>query len=283
MPELPEVEVTRQTLAPYVEGATVHKLVVRERRLRWPIPQQLARVLQGHAVLRLERRGKYLLWRFAHGTLISHLGMSGMWRLLEQEREQNQEQARPAPAARHDHVDIVMDRITLRYSDPRRFGALLWHAQRHGDVMGHPLLRGLGVEPLDSRFDGAALYAGMRGRKASVKALLLAGQVVVGVGNIYASEALFYAGISPRRTGQRLTRLQCDQLAQAVRTVLAQAIALGGSTLRDFVGAKGQQGEFIRDAAVYGRTGLPCKVCAAPIKRIVQGQRATYYCPRCQS
>ncbi len=279
MPELPEVEVTRLALAPYVEGATVRTLVVRERRLRWPVPTQLARVVQGQPVLRLERRGKYLLWRFARGTLISHQGMSGVWRVLEQ----------PAPAARHDHVDVVMSgNVTLRYSDPRRFGALLWHAAQEGegdgesDVMDHPLLRGLGIEPFDARFDGAHLFAGTRGRKVCIKQLLLAGHVVVGVGNIYASEALFHAGISPRRAAQRLTRVQCERLAQAVRTVLAQAIALGGSTLRDFVGVEGEQGYFMLDAAVYGRAGLPCKVCATPVRRIVQGQRASYFCPHCQ-
>ncbi len=279
MPELPEVEVTRLALAPYVEGGTVRTLVVRERRLRWPVPTQLAREVQGQPVLRLERRGKYLLWRFARGTLISHQGMSGVWRVLEHSSLQY-------PPARHDHVDVVMTgNVTLRYSDPRRFGALLWHGAQEGDegdVMDHPLLRGLGIEPFDPRFDSAHLFAGTRGRKVAIKQLLLAGHVVVGVGNIYASEALFHAGISPRRAAQRVTRVQCERLAQAVRTVLAQAIALGGSTLRDFVGVEGEQGYFMLDAAVYGRAGLPCKVCATPVRRILQGQRASYFCPRCQ-
>lgn len=281
MPELPEVEITRQSLLPYVQGRTVRALVVRERRLRWPIPAQLARTLVGHEVLRLERRGKYLLWHFAHGTLISHQGMSGAWRVL-------QPALLDASAATHDHVDVAIGDatqaapVTLRYSDPRRFGAFLWHALKAGDVTQHPLLVHLGMEPFDPRFGGAHLFAGTRGRKTSIKQLLLAGQVVVGVGNIYASEALFHARIDPRRAAARLTAAQCDLLAQTIRVVLAQAIARGGSSLRDFVGVLGQYGEFMQEAAVYGRGGQPCKVCATPIRRIVQGQRATYFCPHCQ-
>ena len=272
MPELPEVEVTRQALAPYVEGQTVQALVVRERRLRWPVPVHLARVLKHHAVLRLDRRGKYLLWRFAHGTLITHQGMSGVWRVLEQ----------ATPAQKHDHVDVCLGQVTLRYSDPRRFGAVLWHGAAAGDVEQHPLLAHLGMEPFDPRFNGAVLHAGTRGRKAPIKQVLLAGDVVVGVGNIYASEALFHAGIAPQRAAWRLSHAQCERLAAAVRQVLAQAIALGGSSLRDFVGTDGEQGYFMVDAAVYGRAGLPCKQCGTSVRRIVQGQRASYYCPRCQ-
>lgn len=280
MPELPEVEITRQSLLPYVQGRIVSALVVRERRLRWPIPAQLARTVVGREVLRLERRGKYLLWHFAHGTLISHQGMSGAWRVLPPALFETQ-------AATHDHVDVALGdsaapQVTLRYSDPRRFGSFLWHALRAGDVAQHPLLVHLGMEPFDPRFDGAHLFAGTRGRKTSIKQLLLAGQVVVGVGNIYASEALFHARIDPRRAASRLTAVQCERLAQTVRAVLAQAIARGGSSLRDFVGVLGEYGQFMQDATVYGRAGQPCKVCGAPIRRIVQGQRATYFCPRCQ-
>ena len=277
MPELPEVEVTRRALAPYVEGATVLRVEVRERRFRWPVPRSLARSLTGHRVLQLERRGKYLLWRFAHGTVISHLGMSGSWRVFER--------AAP-PAAKHDHVDVLMGRgrqaALLRLSDPRRFGALLWHPAGDGDVAAHPLLAPLGIEPFDPAFAGAALYRGTRTRSASIKQVLLAGDVVVGVGNIYASESLYRARVDPRAIARRLSPARCERIAQAVRQVLAEAIAVGGSTLRDFVGADGAQGYFMLDAGVYDRAGLPCKVCGTRIRRIVQGQRATYFCPHCQ-
>ena len=277
MPELPEVEVTRRALAPYVEGGTVTHVEVRERRFRWPVPRQLARAVTGHRVLRLDRRGKYLLWRFAHGTVISHLGMSGSWRVFD----------RAAPSAgKHDHVDLVVRlgarAATLRLSDPRRFGALLWHPQRDGDVASHPLLASLGIEPFDSAFDGAHLYRGTRGRSVSIKQALLAGDVVVGVGNIYASESLFRAGVHPRTAARRLSARRCERIAQAVREVLIEAITVGGSSLRDFVGTDGASGYFMRDAMVYDRAGSPCKVCGTAIRRIVQGQRATYFCPRCQ-
>ncbi|MEW5881265.1 MAG: bifunctional DNA-formamidopyrimidine glycosylase/DNA-(apurinic or apyrimidinic site) lyase [Pseudomonadota bacterium] len=276
MPELPEVEVTRRALAPHVEGRTVRRLIVRERRLRWPVPPQLARALAAQTVVALDRRGKYLLWRFAHGTLISHLGMSGSWRVHLGEA--------PAPGA-HDHVDIVFEGSAprlARLTDPRRFGALLWHAARAGDVERHPLLAGLGIEPFDPRFTGRWLHAGTRGRSASIKQVLLAGDVVVGVGNIYASESLFRAGIHPALPAQRLGPARCARLAEAIRAVLAEAIRVGGSTLQFFASANGERGYFMLDAFVYDRAGLPCKVCATPIRRIVQGQRATFFCPRCQ-
>jgi formamidopyrimidine-DNA glycosylase len=273
MPELPEVEVTRRALAPYVEGHAVTELVVREPRLRWPVPPRLAQRLAGQRIERLERRGKYLLWRFARGTLISHLGMSGSWRVHIE--------TVPPPGA-HDHIDLVVERVLLRFTDPRRFGALLWHAAARGAVERHPLLAHLGVEPLGPRFDGEVLYGSTRGRRAPIKQVLLAGDVVVGVGNIYASESLFRAGINPKLPAYRLGRARCALLAQAMREVLAEAIAVGGSTLRDFVGADGAEGYFMMDARVYDRAGQPCKVCGTPIRRLLQGQRATYYCPRCQ-
>ncbi len=276
MPELPEVEVTRRALAPHVEGRTVRRLVVREQRLRWPVPAQLARAIERQTVTALERRGKYLLWRFAQGTLISHLGMSGSWRVYLG--------AAPAPGV-HDHVDIVFDGAPprlVRLTDPRRFGALLWHAARDGDVQRHPLLATLGIEPFNACFDARWLHAATRGRSASIKQVLLEGRIVAGIGNIYASESLFRAGIHPAAPAQRLSPARCERLANAIRAVLGEAIGMGGSTLRDFVGADGAQGYFMLDAFVYDRAGLPCKVCGAPIRRIVQGQRATYYCPRCQ-
>jgi formamidopyrimidine-DNA glycosylase len=274
MPELPEVEVTRRGLAPYVVGQQVQAVAVRDPRLRWPVPRHLADRLTGQRIEQLDRRGKYLLWRCARGTLISHLGMSGVWRVWPR--------SGAPPPQRHDHVDIVFPRHLLRLTDPRRFGALLWHRADAGPVEAHPLLAGLGLEPFDARFAGALLHRQTRPRSAAIKQVLLAGDIVVGVGNIYASEALFRAGIDPRTPAQRLSRPRCDRLAAAVREVLAEAIGAGGSTLRDFVSAAGEEGYFMLDAKVYERAGQPCRICAAPIRRIVQGQRATYLCPRCQ-
>jgi formamidopyrimidine-DNA glycosylase len=274
MPELPEVEVTRRGLAPFVVGRTVESVAVRDTRLRWPVPKDLDASVAGRHVEQLERRGKYLLWRFGHGTLISHLGMSGVWRVWPRT-------AAPEPQ-RHDHVDIVLASHLIRLTDPRRFGALLWHRAEEGPVGSHVLLAGLGIEPFDPRFDGALLHRDTRRRSAAIKQVLLVGDVVVGVGNIYASEALFRAGIHPCVSAQRLGRERCNRLAAAVREVLAEAIGVGGSTLRDFVSAAGDEGYFMREAYVYERAGLPCRRCSAPIRRIVQGQRATYYCPRCQ-
>jgi formamidopyrimidine-DNA glycosylase len=273
MPELPEVEVTRQALAPYVEGRVVRTVLLRETRLRWPVPAQLPALLTGHKVLRLERRGKYLLWRFGHGALISHLGMSGVWRVHPT--------ALPE-ARRHDHVDFQVGGAWLRLTDPRRFGALLWHPTQAGAPQSHPLLARLGIEPFDPRFNGGWLHRHTRGRTAALKQVLLAGDIVVGVGNIYASESLFRAGIDPRLPAHRLGPRRSARLAQAVREVLAEAITVGGSSLRDFVSASGEAGYFMRAAAVYERAGLPCRVCGMHIRRLVQGQRATYFCPGCQ-
>jgi len=274
MPELPEVEITRRALAPYVEGRRVESVAVRDARLRWPVPRHLPATLAGRTARSLARRGKYLLWTFDHGTLISHLGMSGAWRVWPRAEL-------PQPR-RHDHIDVVLARHVLRLTDPRRFGALLWHGEADGPLAAHPLLAHLGIEPFDARFDGAVLHAGSRGRAVAVKQWLLAGQVVVGVGNIYASEALFRAGIDPRTAAGRLSAARCERLAAAVREVLAEAIGVGGSTLRDFVSATGDEGYFMLDAAVYEREGQPCRTCGTAIRRIQQGQRSTYYCPRCQ-
>lgn len=275
MPELPEVEVTRRALAPYVEQHKVEAIIVRESRLRWPVPPRLPSLIAGRTVERLRRRGKYLLWDFLQGTLISHLGMSGAWRVWPRRRTV------PAPGP-HDHLDILFESACVRLTDPRRFGALLWHDARDGDVGSHPLLVGLGIEPFDPRFTGDWLYRHTRTRAASIKQVLLAGDVVVGVGNIYASESLFRARINPKQAARRLGRARCEALAVAVRDVLTEAIAVGGSTLRDFVGADGADGYFMLDARVYDRAGEPCRVCAKPIVRILQGQRATYYCRSCQ-
>jgi len=274
MPELPEVEVTRLALLPAVDRRTVLDVRVRERRLRWPIPANLEVTLRNRRVERLTRRGKYLLWEFEHGTLISHLGMSGAWRIWSR--------TGVPPPRTHDHVDILFADHLIRLTDPRRFGALLWHPAETGPVARHPLLAQLGMEPFDPGFNGEVLHAGTRGRTASIKQVLLAGQVVVGVGNIYASEALFRAGIRPTTAAARLSRMRCERLAEAVRSVLKEAISVGGSTLRDFSSAGGQEGYFMLDAAVYERAGEPCRICGARVRRIVQGQRASYYCPHCQ-
>lgn len=278
MPELPEVEVTRRALAPAVEGAVVRGLVLRDRRLRWPVPAGLARQIAGRKVLRLERRGKYLLWRFEHGTLISHLGMSGSWRMHPRTAP---------PPGRHDHVDLTVEQAdgtwVLRLTDPRRFGALLWQRGGEQELRRSPLFAHLGLEPFDPRFDGAFLHQRTRGRRTSIKQALLAGDIVVGVGNIYASESLFEAGIDPRTAAGRLSRPRCARLAQAIGTVLVRAIDAGGSSLRDFVGADGRSGYFTLTARVYERNGLACLRCgAAAVRRIVQSGRATYFCPHCQ-
>jgi formamidopyrimidine-DNA glycosylase len=247
---------------------------VYEPRLRWPVPRSLAAALAGRRLQRIDRRGKYLLWRFEHGVLISHLGMTGSWRIY------------PAGAAPgrgpHDHVDLVFDTALARLTDPRRFGALLWHPAARGEVGRHPLLAALGAEPLEPGFDGAQLYRATRGRSASIKQVLLAGHAVVGVGNIYASESLFDAGIDPRVPARRLGRTRCARLAAAIRRVLADAIDAGGSTLRDYASADGAAGQYALQARVYGRDGSDCPVCGRPIRRIVQGQRATYWCASCQ-
>ncbi|MBK9244422.1 MAG: bifunctional DNA-formamidopyrimidine glycosylase/DNA-(apurinic or apyrimidinic site) lyase [Burkholderiales bacterium] len=278
MPELPEVEVTRRALAPAVEGGVVRELVVREPRLRWPVPAGLAGQVAGRKVLRLERRGKYLLWRFEHGTLISHLGMSGSWRIHP---------GGAPPPGRHDHVDVTVEQpqggSVLRLTDPRRFGALLWQRGGEQALRRSALLARLGIEPFDPRFDGGFLHQHTRGRRGPIKQVLLAGDLVVGVGNIYASESLFEAGIDPRTPAMRLSRPRCERLAQAIRAVLARAIETGGSSLRDFVGADGRSGYFTLAAQVYERNGLACLRCGrAAIRRIVQSARATYFCPHCQ-
>ena len=274
MPELPEVEVTRRSLSPLLEGRAVRTLRVYEARLRWPVPRTLRATLAGRRLQRIDRRAKYLLWRFEHGVLISHLGMTGSWRVYPSGLIPDR--------GPHDHVDLGFDTALARLTDPRRFGALLWHPAAHGEVERHPLLASLGVEPLDPDFDGTRLYLATRGRSASIKQVLLAGDVVVGVGNIYASESLFDAGIDPRAPAQQLGRIRCARLAAAIRRVLDRAIDAGGSTLRDYAAADGTQGQYALQARVYGRDGSDCPVCGRPIRRIVQGQRATYWCARCQ-
>ena len=278
MPELPEVEVTRRGVAPHLEGAVVDTVVIRREGLRWPFPPNLAALLGGQRISHTGRRGKYLLIHFAHGTLIIHLGMSGHLRVLPPGVEPK----------KHDHIDMVMrgragaTGQVLRMHDPRRFGAVLWHPNDAGELGQHVLLRGLGVEPLEDGFDGALLFRASRKRNTPIKQLLLAGDVVVGVGNIYACESLFKAGINPKTRASRISRARYDKLALAIREILAAAIVQGGSTLRDFIAVNGQSGYFQQTYFVYDRAGVPCRNCGAPIRQITQGQRSTFYCVQCQ-
>ena len=278
MPELPEVEVTRRGIEPYVTGRRVERVEVRTLALRWPVPADLAHTLARQAVRKVTRRGKYLLFEIDAGWFIVHLGMTGTLRVLP--REQASE------AAKHDHIDWIFDEFVMRYRDPRRFGAVLWHPRADGDIDTHPLLASLGVEPFGAEFGeafgGELIFRRTRGRTASIKQVLLAGEIVVGVGNIYASESLFRAGIRPTTPAGRISLARCERLAQAVRATLAAAIERGGSTLRDFVGSDGASGYFQLDCFVYDRAGAPCRICGAPIRQIVQGQRSTYYCAHCQ-
>ena len=269
MPELPEVETTRRGIAPHVVGRAVAAVEVREPRLRWPVPPDLAERLRGRRIDALERRAKYLLFAAGTDTLLVHLGMSGSLKFLP----------RAAAHGTHDHVDVHFEGGgCLRFTDPRRFGSFhLTSAPAE-----HPLLRALGPEPFDAAFDADYLWRTGRGRKVAIKQHLMNGHVVVGVGNIYASEALYRAGIHPARPAGRVSRARFEPLVASVRAVLEEAIAEGGTTLRDFVGADGKPGYFATELAVYGREGEPCKQCGGPIRRSVIGQRATYYCTRCQ-
>ncbi|MCS0588152.1 bifunctional DNA-formamidopyrimidine glycosylase/DNA-(apurinic or apyrimidinic site) lyase [Massilia norwichensis] len=276
MPELPEVEVTRRGVAPHLEGRVVEQVVLRREGLRWPFPPNLDALLSGREILSTSRRGKYLLIHFAHGTLIVHLGMSGHLRVLPEGVE----------LKKHDHFDLIVrgpeGRRVLRLHDPRRFGAVLWHANDDGELEQHILLRGLGVEPLEDGFSGALLHRETRKRSAPIKQVLLQGDIVVGVGNIYACESLFRAGINPKTAASRISRARYDKLAEAIREILAAAIVQGGSTLRDFIAVNGQSGYFQQTYFVYDRAGVPCRNCGAPVRQIVQGQRSTFYCATCQ-
>ncbi len=272
MPELPEVEVVRAGLESSLAGATVREVELRQPRLRWPVPDALASLLRGRTLACVRRRGKYLLLGFGDATLIIHLGMSGSLTV----------HSRLAPPARHDHLDIGFGDRWLRFRDPRRFGAVLWHP---GDPLAepvHPLLASLGVEPLSDAFDGRVLYEGTRSRRVAIKQLLLSGHVVVGVGNIYASESLFRAGIRPSTPASRIGPGRCQRLAVAIRETLRDAIDRGGSTLRDFVGSDGEGGYFQLECFVYGRAGQPCRSCARPVRMRHDQGRATYWCATCQ-
>jgi formamidopyrimidine-DNA glycosylase len=270
VPELPEVETTRRGLEPHLQGRTILAALVHQARLRWPVAPDLDAALRGQQVLAVDRRAKYLLLRLTRGTLILHLGMSGSLRVL------------PQRSARltHDHLELWLDSgQALRLNDPRRFGSCLY---TEADPLTHVLLRRLAPEPLEAGFDGPYLHRITRRRRVAIKQLLLNGQLVTGVGNIYASEALFRARIRPRRAARSLSRKDCDHLSAAIRRVLAASIRSGGTTLRDYVGADGKPGYFRQRLYVYERAGRPCRRCATLVRHIVQGARSSYFCPTCQ-
>ncbi|UNK42292.1 bifunctional DNA-formamidopyrimidine glycosylase/DNA-(apurinic or apyrimidinic site) lyase [Luteimonas sp. S4-F44] len=269
MPELPEVETTRAGLAPHLEGRRIVAVQMRRPDLRWPIPPEVAAQLPGQRIDGIRRRAKYLLLDTAAGSALLHLGMSGSLRVLTPE----------VPVRAHDHVDIALDSgRVLRFNDPRRFGCLLWQAP--GQT--HALLQDLGPEPLGDAFDGDHLFHASRGRRAPVKAMLMDQRIVVGVGNIYAAEALFAAGISPLREAGKISRARYARLADEVRRILAYAIRRGGTTLRDFISPDGAPGYFEQELSAYGRGGAPCPRCGGVLRQASIAQRATVWCPRCQ-
>ncbi|MDE0855944.1 MAG: bifunctional DNA-formamidopyrimidine glycosylase/DNA-(apurinic or apyrimidinic site) lyase [Nevskia sp.] len=270
MPELPEVETIRRGVEPHVVGRTIREVTVRDPRLRWPIPAEFAAFARGRKIRAVGRRGKYLIFDLGGDRLIVHLGMTGRLLVLDP----------AAPLKKHDHVDLLLSgKVLLRFHDPRRFGAVLpWPAAEAQ----HALLAGMGPEPFSAEFSGDYLYQRSRGRRAAVKLFIMDGRMVVGVGNIYASEALFHAGIRPGTAAGKVTRAQYARLAEAILQVLRVAIEHGGTTLRDFRGSDGSNGYFQQELRVYDREHRPCYVCATPIKRLVLGQRSSFYCPSCQ-
>jgi formamidopyrimidine-DNA glycosylase len=269
MPELPEVETSRRGIEPYVAGQHIDNIVIRERRLRWPVSQDVDAHLPGQTVTSVGRRAKYLLLNTDNGAAIVHLGMSGSVYVVE----------RDTPAGVHEHFDIEFSSgKALRFRDPRRFGSLHWS----DEPSAHWLLKDLGPEPLSGEFTGQYLWSMSRGRRVSIKPFIMNASVVVGVGNIYANEALFQAGVHPRRAAGRIARPRYEVLATAIKVVLERAIRAGGTTLRDYYGGDGESGWFQQELDVYGRDEEPCSRCKRPISVIVLGQRATYYCRNCQ-
>lgn len=270
MPELPEVETTKRGIEPHIKGQTVSQVIVRQPQLRWPIPSSLQQKLPGCRCNGVSRRGKYLLLDYQAGTVLIHLGMSGSLRVIKS----------PTAVRKHDHVDFVLGSgDILRYTDPRRFGCILWE---ESEPALHPLLSKLGPEPLTDDFDAGYLHSLSKKRKAPIKTFIMDSNVVVGVGNIYANEALFMAGISPKRAAGAVSRSRYEKLVSAIKAVLAKAIQVGGTTLRDFTGGNGDPGYFKQSLQVYGRAGLPCRECERALTEIRIGQRTTVYCRNCQ-
>ena len=275
MPELPEVETTRSAIAPHIDGQTIAKLVVRQPKLRWPIPDDLPQIVKGQTVLAVRRRAKYLLVDIGKskvkGTIIIHLGMSGSLRVIK---------GKPPEPLKHEHFDLVFSKdLMLRFTDPRRFGACLWQDANDAE---NAFLDHLGPEPLSDEFNAQYLFEKSRKRTSAVKTFIMDQRIVVGVGNIYASESLFLSGINPKKAAGKISKAKCEVLVEQIKCVLAKAIAQGGTTLKDFVGSDGKPGYFAQQLNVYGRSGEPCPVCASPIKQITQGQRSTFYCAKCQ-
>lgn len=271
MPELPEVETTRQGLAPHLEGQRLNRIIVRQRRLRWPVPDDLSTKLDQSRLLRISRRAKYLLFHFETGVMLVHLGMSGSLRIVSNNNE----------AGKHDHIDFIFGnrQTILRLTDPRRFGTVLWLGKAPDT---HPLLNKLGPEPLDDAFTGNGLYRRSRNRTIAVKQFIMDQTIVTGIGNIYANEALFKAGIRPTRAAGKISPQRYQKLVQAIKITLRAAIRQGGTTLRDFVGGDGRPGYFKQQLNVYGRSGLPCPNCGAPLREIKQSGRTTIFCAHCQ-
>lgn len=277
MPELPEVEVSRLGVTPHILKKSIKQVIVRNGALRWPVDPQLPNKLQNAKITKTSRRGKYLLLHCqlknnSTGVLFIHLGMSGSLRVVSHN----------TPVQKHDHIDWQFSSCTLRYHDPRRFGSVLWHDDLDGHYLQHPRLINLGIEPFDEAFTADYFFKQSRDTKRSIKTTLLTGSIVVGVGNIYASEILFCCKIHPESNANSLTKTQCQLLVENIKFVLQKAISKGGSTLKDFVNSDGTSGYFQIHYNVYDRSEQPCKVCAKTIKRIIQTQRATYYCPSCQ-
>ncbi|WP_096086718.1 bifunctional DNA-formamidopyrimidine glycosylase/DNA-(apurinic or apyrimidinic site) lyase [Agaribacterium haliotis] len=269
MPELPEVETTKAGVAPYCEGKKLSKLIVRNPNLRWPVPEELASKIEGKKLLDLSRRGKYLLFRFNNGTALLHLGMSGNLRVIPTGSE----------PGKHDHVELCFGKQSLRFNDPRRFGCLLWTEDK---ISEHPLINHLGPEPLSEAFDAELLYNKTRKRSQAIKTFIMDSKIVVGVGNIYANEALFAAGIHPTKAAGKLSKAKCELLVEEIKKVLAAAIKQGGTTLKDFVGGDGKPGYFAQKLKVYGRGGEPCVVCDKALTEKQISTRTTVYCTNCQ-
>ena len=270
MPELPEVETSRRGIEPHILNRSVTQVVIRQKKLRWPIPGALKKLLINESIQQVERRGKYILLRTKAGTVILHLGMSGSLRILD----------KSIAAEKHDHFDIVFDNNkVLRLRDPRRFGSVLWTKT---DPLKHKLLKDLGPEPLDDVFNAQYLFDISRNRKVPVKTFLMNSHIVVGVGNIYANESLFSAGINPKRAANKISLARYEKLVPTIKSILKKSIEQGGTTLKDFINEDGKPGYFQQTLSVYGRTGEPCINCKKPIKQITQAQRSTFYCTSCQ-
>ncbi len=270
MPELPEVETTCRGIAPHIEGQTIQHVIIRQFKLRWPIPEQLADILIGQRIQHVSRRAKYLLIQMTSGALLIHLGMSGSLRIVSVAQA----------AGKHDHIDFVLTENTvLRFNDPRRFGAVLWTSE---PILSHPLLKDLGPEPLSPMFSGERLYQASRNRKIPIKSFIMDSHIVVGVGNIYANEALFMSGILPSRHAGKIALARYEKLADSIIKVLQNAIDQGGTTLRNFVNESGKPGYFKQSLQVYGRAGLACRRCERPLQEIRLANRSTVFCKQCQ-